>query len=101
MDRIGRRNLSVILIAVSAAVVVCLIAVGFAAGETRENPAGGYVLRAYNNTVALYNGENEIVEVYDGIVLNTLPDADVRQLTNGIAFSTKAEALRTVEDYDG
>lgn len=59
-----------------------------------------YVLKSYKNTVALYNGE-EIITIYDSIVLNTLPSKDIQNFNNGIPVSTKAQAETYLEDFDG
>ncbi len=58
-----------------------------------------YYLKSYKNTVALYNGE-EIVEIYNNIVLNTLPEQDIISFNNGIAVATPAQAEIILEDFD-
>ena len=47
-----------------------------------------------------YNGK-EIAAVYGDIVLDNLPPEDIKILENGIAFPTREEAEKAVEDYDG
>ena len=59
-----------------------------------------WVLRSYDNTVVLMNN-NEVVEVFGDIVLDTLPKEDIKHLESGIPFLTKDEALMAIEDYDG
>ena len=58
-----------------------------------------YTLKAYKNTVALYNGE-EIIEIYNNIVLNTLPEKDIQSFNEGISVTTPAQAEIILEDYD-
>lgn len=58
-----------------------------------------YILKSYKNTVALYNGE-EIIEVYDNIILNTLPLEDIRNFNIGIPVSTPAAAELYLEDFE-
>ena len=72
---------------------------GFAAADTDYEPTG-WVLKAYGNSVALYNGD-EIKAIYGEVELDTLPPEDVRMLESGIAFPTRAEAETAIEDYDG
>ncbi|MBO4732864.1 MAG: hypothetical protein J5662_00140 [Clostridia bacterium] len=59
-----------------------------------------YILKGYNGTVALYKNE-EIITVYDGIVLSTLPYADRQRFYEGITVSGPDDAQIIIEDYDG
>ena len=59
-----------------------------------------YTLKSYKNTVALYKGD-EILEVYNGIVLNNLPISDRDALNKGIEFENRTDAELSVENYDG
>ncbi len=59
-----------------------------------------WVLRSYENTVVLMNND-EVVEVFGDIMVETLPEEDIKHLENGIPFLTKDEALMAIEDYDG
>ena len=86
-----------IIISVFAAAII--VTLGFVISNKKENPVS-WVLHSYGNNVALYRGE-EIIEVYGSIMLDTLPADDKRQLDNGIVFSTRAEAVNAIEDYDG
>lgn len=99
MEKIKQRNIIITVLIVSAAAVIVLITAGFAA-KNREYRPSSWVLKAYGNSVALYNGE-EIAAVYGDIVLDNLPPEDVKILENGIAFPTKEEAEKAIEDYDG
>lgn len=94
-----RRNFAVSVIIISIAIIVIIVTAGFAAGEKKDSPRG-CVLKAYRNTVALFV-DGELERVYSDIVLDTLPEQDIYQLKNGIAFDTKEEAERAIEDYDG
>ncbi len=58
-----------------------------------------YVLKSYKNTVALYKND-EIIEVYSSIVLNTLPQKDIQNFNKGIVVSNQFEAELLLEDYD-
>lgn len=58
------------------------------------------ILKSYKNTVALYeNGVKK--EVYEEIVLNTLPEKDIKDLNVGIIINSNDELLRILEDFDG
>lgn len=59
-----------------------------------------YVLKSHKGTVALYRGE-EIITVYDGIVISTLPFADRLRFSEGITVSGPEDAEIIIEDYDG
>lgn len=99
MDRIKQRNIIIIAIVLTIAAVTVLVAAGFAAGNKEYEPSG-WVIKSYGNSVALYNGD-ELIEVYGGIVLDTLPQEDIDLLESGIAFPTREEAQQAMEDYDG
>ncbi len=64
-----------------------------------EAPKNNYTLKAYKNTIALYSGD-EIIDIYDNIVLNTLPKNDIQNFSNGISFSTITQAEIYLEDFD-
>ncbi len=63
------------------------------------NTSVNYTLKSYKNTVALYNGE-EIIKIYNNIVLNTLPEKDIQNFNAGISVATQAHAESYLEDYD-
>ena len=67
-------------------------------GKTQEKKE--IVLKSYNNTVALYeNGVKK--EIYEQIVLNSLPLKDISDLEKGIIIHSDDELLRILEDFDG
>lgn len=66
------------------------------ASKTKESD---YLLKSYKNTVALFKDE-ELITVYDGIVLNTLPEADIQTFNSGIEVATPAQAEALLEDFD-
>ena len=101
MDRKRERTLIVFIILCTVALISAILITGFL---LRRSAAGkeetAWVLRSYGNGVALYKG-NELTAVYGDIVLDDLPPEDVALLKAGISFSTKEEAERAAEDYDG
>ena len=99
MDRTKQRNIIITAIVLTAAEVIILLTAGFAARDRDYEPSS-WVLKAYGNSVALYNGD-EVAAVYGDIVLDNLPPEDIKILENGIAFPTREEAEQAVEDYDG
>ena len=99
MDRTKQRNIIITALVLTAAAVIILITAGFAA-KNRDYEPSSWVLKAYGNSVALYNGK-EISAFYGDIVLDNLPPEDVKILENGIAFPTREEAEKAIEDYDG
>ena len=58
-----------------------------------------YVIKAYKNTVALYSGE-EIIKIYDNIVLNTLPEKDIHQFKKGVSVASLEQAEIYLEDFE-
>ena len=99
MDKIKQRNIIITVIVLTAAAVIILITAGFAAKNQDYEPSS-WVLKAYGNSVALYNGY-KIATVYGDIVLDNLPPDDIKILESGIAFPTREEAEQAIEDYDG
>ena len=67
---------------------------------SNKNPTDTvYTLKSYRNTVALYQNEN-LIEIFDSVVLNTLPQKDVQNFNNGIVFDTKEQAEIFLEDFE-
>lgn len=99
MDKVRQRNIIITVIVLTAAAVIILITAGFAA-RNRDYKPSSWVLKAHGNSVALYNGDS-LDTVYGGIVLENLPEEDKKILESGIAFPTREEAERAIEDYDG
>ncbi len=95
----NQKNILIIAVVLTAAAVIILTVAGFAASDTEYEPSG-WVLKAYGNSVALYNN-GKIQTVYGEIVLDDLPEDDIKMLQSGIAFPTRDEAQRALEDYDG
>ncbi len=59
-----------------------------------------FMLKSYKNTVALYKND-ELIRVYNNIVLNTLPQKDIQSFNKGIPVSNEIQAELMLEDYDG
>lgn len=59
-----------------------------------------YMLKSYRNTVALYKND-ELIQTYDHIVLNTLPEKDIQSFNSGIPVATQTQAEAYLEDFDG
>ncbi len=69
--------------------------------NSSSNPQNlGFVLAAYGNNAALYDG-NEIIEVYDSILISALPPADRTLLEQGIEISSFEQLTTLLEDFDG
>lgn len=89
-----------ILLPILTFIAVFLLILYFINDYQNTRTSVNYVLKSYKNTVALYNGE-EIVQIYNNIVLNTLPEKDIINFNNGISVTTPAQAEVILEDYDG
>ncbi len=99
MNTARKKTAAIIIITVTVAISAIIVTAGFAVSAKKDSPHG-CVLKAYENTVALYV-DGEIKEVYSEIVLDTLPKQDIDQLEAGIAFDNCDEARNAIEDYDG
>lgn len=58
------------------------------------------VLKEYENCVALYKGE-KVIEVFNTVNFNSLPEYDQNQLKNGIVFQDIESVYSVIEDFDG
>ncbi len=67
---------------------------------TNDTVESSYKLKAYKNTVALYKN-NEMVEVYEDVVLSNLPEGDRISLGEGIEFKNMQQVRLALQDYDG
>lgn len=99
MEKQTFRKFSIIIFSFTISLAILIITLSFVAKTKKDEPEE-WVLHSYGNTVALYNGK-QMVEVFSGIMLDTLPADDRRQLDNGLAFTTREEAVNAIEDYDG
>ncbi len=98
MEKNKKRNILIAAAVLTAAAVIILIVIGLAAENRNYEPAG-WVLKAYGNSIALYNG-GKVNTVFGEISLEELPEEDKRILENGIAFPTREEAVQAIEDYE-
>ncbi len=98
MEKNKKRNILIAAAVLTAAAVIILIVIGLAAENRNYEPAG-WVLKAYGNSIALYNG-GQVNTVFGEISLEELPEEDKRILENGIAFPTREEAVQAIEDYE-
>lgn len=85
-----------------AAVIIFLLIAGIilfkASKPTKDEKLT--VLKSYNNTVALYEG-NKRTKIYSDIVLNSLPISDIARLEKGIIIGSEEELTSILEDLDG
>ncbi len=59
-----------------------------------------YILRTVNGTVGLYDN-NELIKIYENIVVSTLPLIDRDNLNTGIKLNDLEELRKIIEDFDG
>ena len=85
-----------ILIFISVFLIILYLINNYQSTQTSVN----YTLKAYKNTVALYNVD-KIIEIYNNIVLNTLPEKDIQNFNNAIPVTTPTQAKTYLENFDG
>lgn len=97
----------------AAAVLICgiMISLTVIAVNTKDKPAESeekaaiayqYVLKDYENRLAVFNWETEkLIKVYDEVLINTLPEPDQEALKKGISVKNDAELQKLIEDYTG
>ncbi len=59
-----------------------------------------YVLKIYNNNVAVYKND-KIIEIFDTVNYSALPEYDRNQLKKGMSFDSIEEIYSVIEDFDG
>lgn len=89
-----------ILTFITIFMVLLLYLIIFLTKSNQTPSESGYYMKSLNNTVVLYKDDN-IIKVYDGIILDTLPTLDRNLLDKGIHYKTIADADTAAEDYDG
>ena len=99
MNKIKNKNYFVLGILLGV-FIIFIIFTCFLVAKNSVKKQDNWVLRSYEDTVVLMNN-GEVVEVFGDIVLDTLPNEDLKHLKSGIPFLTKDEALLAIEDYDG
>ena len=99
MKKRTRIYLIAILISLLIALGVLIWAL-FSVLKNNEVNKTKWVLHSYGNNIALYNNE-EIVEVYGSVSLDSLPKEDIKRLDEGVYFESREDALLALEDYDG
>lgn len=78
---------------------VLTVTVTSADSQKKSYTNEAYVLKSYKNTVALYK-QDEIITVYQNVVLNTLPEKDRLNFKKGIPVSDPSQAEILLEDFD-
>ena len=91
------KKTAVAIIVFTLLLSVILILIAYRNKEPVNNE---FMLKSYDGSVALYQGE-KIITVYDGVVLATLPRADRQRLIEGITVKDPEDAEIIIEDYDG
>lgn len=86
------------IIFATAVIVTVLITIGIMFRPVSQNRQI-WQLKTLDNNIALYNND-ELVEIFDDILVDVLPDADRKELENGIAFDTQSDAISAIEDYN-
>lgn len=92
-----KKRLTVLAAAVTLAIFSVIFSFISVAANNQNAPL---ILREYNGCAALYKG-NEIIEIYDEIVISVLPQADKEMLASGIVIKNEEQLNSIIEDYDG
>ena len=59
-----------------------------------------YILKEYNNTIAIFKDNEKIPALILDVVLSELPPRDITLLKEGIPAKTLEQALAMAEDYE-
>ncbi len=88
--------LCVVLFSITALCLSCFVTL--AKGE-KFNESPVYKLAAYDNNIALYKND-DIITVYDEIVLNSLPPYDREAFKKGIIIEDISKLDQILQDYE-
>lgn len=91
------KKTAAVVIAFTLILTIILILIYYRNPREVENK---YILKEYNGTVALFKND-EVISVYDEIVLSAFPSADRQRFAEGIAINSPEEAEYIIEDFDG
>ena len=91
------RKTTIIVVVFTLVITSLILLIAYRNNDAKNN---AYYLREYNGTVALFKNE-ELVEVYGGVVTDNLPFNDYKRFADGIKVSGIDEAQIIMEDYDG
>ena len=91
------RKTALCVIVFTLIISILLLLVAYRSYNTKTDM---YYLREYNGTVALFKND-DIMEVYNGVIVNNLPFSDQSRLKEGIKVAGAEEAQVIIEDYDG
>ncbi|MEE0946493.1 MAG: BofC C-terminal domain-containing protein [Acutalibacteraceae bacterium] len=86
------------LLVITLTLSVALASILFIHHSQREN--NYLVLCEEDGTVMLKQGD-KIINIYDDIVLDVLPNEDREALDEGIIINSEEQLLSIIEDYDG
>ena len=100
---------AVILSAVVAAAVLIsgiMITLALMSGQSKVQAAGEpavyqYVLKTYNNQIAVYEKGNDTPVQLLQVPVNTLPYLEQSALENGVQVKNDEELRKMIEDYTG
>lgn len=92
-------KIKLIIYSVFALLFIFILGAFFIKPKEKIRDRSIYTLKSYRNCVALYENQ-ELIEVYDEIVLNSLPVTDRKNLNKGINFDNKSQVHIALEDYD-
>lgn len=95
-----KKRFFILIITISVSVLTLFLSCYSAlAKEKNKNYNPEYRLMAYENTIALYKNE-ELIEIYDEIVLNSLPIYDREAFKKGIIISDISTIDEILQDYE-
>ena len=98
MSKVMDKRYLILGLLLAGLLILVLVLSIFSVSKTKQNDS--WIIRSVDDTIVLMN-KGEVVEVFDEIVVDTLPKEDIKHLEIGISFLTKNEAISAIEDYDG
>ncbi len=93
-----KRKLIILAFAISLTLTVIIASLLIVNAVGKNN--NQLVLIAKDGYVKLMRGK-DTVTVYDNIILDVLPPADVNALKDGIIIESEEQLYSIIEDYDG
>ena len=89
-----------IALAISCIIFSAHLEPAFAEERTENEQKLKYFLGEYNGNLAIFNTEESLpTEILD-IILDSLPERDIKRIKNGIASNDLNEIIKVIEDYE-
>lgn len=94
-----KKRLIIMLSLISLSIITVITAVFVTLNKNTNKLTQEYRLIAYENNIALFKND-ELIKIFDEVVLNSLPKYDQESFKKGIIVSEINKIDEIIEDYE-